>query len=758
MRQGTWEEMFRQQEAQNRPPPTPSIWSRISLFSWEELITLIIVLISFLTVVQSIDGADWVVEMPSLFPMALLGLITGLLLSRIKINELFIHLMAIPIGIVGVFWFATSKLPGSFTTRSNELIDRFGTWARALADGGISNDNLPFVVLVVGLTFVMAYLAAWSIFRWYNAWIALIPGGLALLTNISYLPGQHSLPLLIYLFGAILLVARMNVLRRERDWQRDRTNYPDLLSLHVLNVTIWVALGLLALAWLLPVGSGSGALYSLWRGVTAPVVNPLSDFGRVFAAIDAKKGGTVHRFGSTLPLQGEISLGGGEVMQVTASEPGFLRAQSYDFYTAQGWKIGPSAQITTSAWPALKALQSPDEARRALRRFVSIEVKTSKKTNVIFSEGDPLDINLDTRVVFGPDQADVTSVRPSAPIDAGKQYRVSSTISNASVDRLRTAPTILPAWAQTYLQLPSDLPQTVARKAQEVTASNANAYDKANAIEQYLRTFPVDTKIDPAPPKKDSVAYFLFDAQRGYFDYHASAMVVMLRSLGIPSRLTVGYVLHAGDRQPDTNTYVVSEANAFAWPEVYFPTLGWVEFNPTPSEPRITRTGSDDQQFSGTDDEPFLDEVPAPTDLTPSEPAAAVVDQIKVDEGPSLVSRIIVTIILALICVSLLTVGLFQYSLSRGLGGLPYPVQTWEKTLRLARWARIRPAPQETPREVTQRLHRALPEVADLNYLGESYIRARYGRKELAPAERDRLEDIWHKIRANLLGRILHWK
>ena len=117
-------------------------------------------------------------------------------------------------------------------------------------------------MLVVGATYLAAYLAAWSIFRWYNAWMALIPGGLALLTNISYLPGQNSFPLLIYLFCAILLVARVNLLRQAREWRAERTRYPDLISLHVLNVTVWVALGLLALAWVLPVGSGSGALYT----------------------------------------------------------------------------------------------------------------------------------------------------------------------------------------------------------------------------------------------------------------------------------------------------------------------------------------------------------------------------------------------------------------------------------------------------------------------------------------------------------------
>jgi transglutaminase-like putative cysteine protease len=650
-------------------------------------------------------------------------------------------------------------LEGSTSERLSQLGDRLSLWGDAIISGGISNDNLPFVVLVVALTYLTAYLAAWSIFRWYNAWIALVPGGLALLTNISYLPGQRSLPLLIYLFCAILLVARVNLLRNARQWRRERTGYPDLISLHVLNVTVWMALGLLAFAWILPVGSGSGAMFSLWEKATSPVADPLSDLGRVFSAIDSKKGGTVHKFGSTLPLQGEISLGGGEVMLVNATETGFLRGQSYDFYTAQGWKVGPSAQITTSNWPALKALQGPEDARRQFRRPVSVQVTTSKKASVIVSAGQPLAVSIDSRVVFGPDQTDVTSLRPTRQLNEDSQYRVDSTISNASVGRLRSAAVTYLPWLQPYLQLPADLPPQVGQKAREITSSANNPYDKAAQLEQYLRTFPVDTKINPAPPKRDSVSYFLFDIGRGYFDYHASAMVVMLRSVGVPARLTVGYIIRPQDRVPDTNVYSVAEGNSFAWPEVYFPGLGWVEFNPTPNEPRISRSGTDDQEFFGSGEEEFFEEFAEPIEPgTEVDPAPEALDELQIEEGSSLASRIILTVILGVLALTLAGGGVFHYSWQHGLRGLDYPVQVWEKTLRLAKWSRVRPLPQETPREVMARLKRELPEVEDIDYLGESFVRSRYGNKQLDSKDKERLTTVWNKARNTLLARLLRWK
>jgi transglutaminase-like putative cysteine protease len=757
MRQAAWDDVFRQGSPGEVRQERPSPWSRLAIISWEELVTLLIVLIAFFTVVQSIDNADWVLEMPSLYGIGFLGLITGLVLAHTRIHGLLAHLFALAIGTAGVLYFSGSKLSGSVPDRTLDIVDRLGVWAEAVFSGGISNDNIPFVVLVVGATYLAAYLAAWSIFRWYNAWIGLIPAGLALLTNISYLPGQRSISLLIFLFCAILLVARVNLLRNARDWRRARTRYPEFISLSVLNVTVWVAIGLLAVSWLLPVGSGSGAIYSLWVGITSPVSGPAQDLGRVFSAIDSKKGGTVHQFGATLPLQGEISLGGGEVMQVTTNEPGFLRAQSYDFYTAQGWKVGSGSQITTNSWPALRSLQSPDEAARQLRRYISLQVTTSRRSNVIVSAGQPLAVNVDTRVVFGPTPGDVTSLRPVRGMNEGDQYRVDSTVSNASANALRGASTAYPPWTAAYLQLPSDLPPRVKDKAREVVGDAVTAFDRATLIEAYLRTFAVDTKIQAAPPKEDSVDYFLFEARRGYFDYHASAMVVMLRSLGIPARMAAGYVIHSTDKVPQTNVYEVDEANSFAWPEVYFPGLGWIEFNPTPSEPPLVRSGVDSDFPGGIDpNEQFTEDAfTNPNAGGPVQPAEPALQDLEIEQGSSLVSRIITSVVLGLLALTALAFAAFHYSWTHGLGGMPYAVQTWEKTLRLARWSNIRPLAQETPREIGVRLRQELP---DLDYLSESFIRSRYGGKDLSPPEHERLENVWKQARNNLFQRLLKWR
>ncbi|MEE9217333.1 MAG: transglutaminase domain-containing protein, partial [Anaerolineales bacterium] len=109
------------------------------------------------------------------------------------------------------------------------------------------------------------------------------------------------------------------------------------------------------------------------------------------------------------------------------------------------------------------------------------------------------------------------------------------------------------------------------------------------AIETYLRAFPYTLDLPAPPADRDIVDYFLFDLQKGYCDYYASSMVVLARAAGIPARLIVGYITGTPQRTEGTIRYVVTEAEAHSWVEVYFPEIGWVEFDPTGGRPAIER-------------------------------------------------------------------------------------------------------------------------------------------------------------------------
>ena len=131
-----------------------------------------------------------------------------------------------------------------------------------------------------------------------------------------------------------------------------------------------------------------------------------------------------------------------------------------------------------------------------------------------------------------------------------------------------------------YMALPR-LDNRIPRLAQEITARAPTPYDKANAIELYLRTRFGYTLQLPDPAPADPLAHFLFVRRAGHCEYFATAMTVMLRSLGVPARYVNGFL--PGEYNDVADSYIVRGSDAHSWVEVYFPEYGWIPFDPTPS-------------------------------------------------------------------------------------------------------------------------------------------------------------------------------
>jgi hypothetical protein len=172
--------------------------------------------------------------------------------------------------------------------------------------------------------------------------------------------------------------------------------------------------------------------------------------------------------------------------------------------------------------------------------------------------------------------------------ELSRTYEAQSLVSLAGSAQLRAAGTEYPAWIrERFLSLPGDLPSRVYQLARDLTAPEPTPYDQAVAIQTYLRKFPYTLDIGAPPADRDVVDYFLFDLKKGYCDYYASAMVVLARAVGIPSRLAMGYA--SGEYDPQSQQYRVTEADGHSWPELYFPNYGWIGFEPTANQPVIER-------------------------------------------------------------------------------------------------------------------------------------------------------------------------
>lgn len=161
------------------------------------------------------------------------------------------------------------------------------------------------------------------------------------------------------------------------------------------------------------------------------------------------------------------------------------------------------------------------------------------------------------------------------------RYEASSNIATPTQAELRATGRNYPtSVADTYLALP-DVDPRVPKLAGEITASADNNYDRAAAIEHHLRTRFGYTLQMEQTSVKDPIAHFLFERKRGHCEYFASSMAVMLRTLGIPSRVVNGF--RSDEFNDVTGSYVVRAKDAHAWVEAYFPGYGWQTFDPTPA-------------------------------------------------------------------------------------------------------------------------------------------------------------------------------
>ena len=233
-----------------------------------------------------------------------------------------------------------------------------------------------------------------------------------------------------------------------------------------------------------------------------------------------------------------------------------------------------------------------------------------------------------------------------------KKYK-SGALSRSDIEKLTEMSDS--AYAR-YLQLPKELPERVSKLAGEITSSADNDYDRAKAIESYLsKNYKYTLEPGNIPQNRDFVDYFLFDSKQGYCTYYASAMTVLVRSIGIPARYVEGYKLPS--KPVSGNSYEVTNKEAHAWVEVYFEGFGWIPFEPTsPFAPSfndmIKETSNIEEAVPKQTQIEENNQVKADinrNDSSEASPAGTIDNGVKVLKAPFLNSAIIISAILLLL-------------------------------------------------------------------------------------------------------------
>ncbi|MEQ8673095.1 MAG: transglutaminaseTgpA domain-containing protein [Aggregatilineales bacterium] len=601
-------------------------------FSPGDFTTLFIVMVLLLMPALSLSAAEWPVNMRVIVPVLISSAILGLVLARSQFNELLALIVSTTYGICFIVLTAAIGEPGNIGEGVYQVFLRSVTWFLDATSGGINTDDLIFTLLVATLFWFLGYNASWHVFRIDRVWRVVLPPGLILVTNNVFYDGDANLSiyLAIFMFTALLLIARSNLDAREWEWYVNGIRPPTRLRRQFLMVGAVLSLSTLLLAWNAPSGDLQDRLDNFKEFLDSEPLREISEFwNRLFSPVDAAGPTTADYYGGdSLDLGGAIQLGDQTVLQVEVlpDRRYYWRSRVFDTYESGSWSPAADTRLTDNQAPLDVTLENY-AAREIVPQRFTIELSGSR---LVYTAPQPLQVNLTTRTDLrytapegDPARAmNISVIRPTQVLRRGDDYTALSSMSIATAFDLRAASVNYPAWLNpTYFYVSPSVSERTRDLARQIIIESGavNPYDQAKAIESWLRANITYNESIPQPPRgQDPVDWVLFDYREGYCNYYASAMIVMLRSLGIPARMAAGFA--QGTWDAEENAFIVTERDAHTWVEAYFPGYGWIEFEPTSAQAQLNRDG--DQDITPQDPvEPDQQQQPSPTPtVTPTLP------------------------------------------------------------------------------------------------------------------------------------------
>jgi transglutaminase-like putative cysteine protease len=769
---------------------TATVTGRRESFDW---VLYVIVLVAIMCLPLGILSSGWVPDPDRLMLPALWASFLAVLLARSSLPTWLCWVIGVSFGVTNAVQYATRLLPrlsvivrdlfaatgmlyrlistGSaaetapfaatvehIAAHARASLEAVRFWVVAVNAGGTSEDVTVLWFLVVLAIWILTWNATFEMLRRQRPLAALLPLGVALVSNaaITHLALGH---VQVFVGAMLLVIAYANMNRMHAIWERFGVDFSSELRRDSLAAGAGIATIAMVLALATPYTTYNRAVFLFWNRFGPTLESFYDELDRAFAGRNPvpEPPSSGSRDVALGVLPHDVGLGSDvskrTVMYVTTSdapppppeqlqemsaaeaidprrfvERRYWRQRTYDIYNGSGWD---TSERTTTEFRAEEPWTETLYPFTVLTQtFTLLEVRG----NVVFGVNQPVTVESAYSVVArsGDDLV-------ALGVDTD-EYTVVSHVPQPTEDDLMAAEAPYdPVISARYLTLP-DIPQRVRDLAQEIVdaAGAVTRYDKARAIESYLRAYTYDLNVAPPPLDQDIVEYFLFDVQRGYCDYSASAMVVMLRSVGVASRYASGFGMGTYDYAQER--WSVSGENAHAWAEVYFPGLGWIEFEPTPTElPR---------EFSGGAKTYDLPALPRPD----AHAARSLVPLGRVGAG-------LLAVALAGLVVLLIS-GRVPYRPARSTETRQLVWRIYAALTNRAASLGVYPEAGQTPGEFLAALSRALEArgsyggalAGDVGVISGAYTRARYGSATLSQEDRNGVVSAWNRLKPRLFG------
>lgn len=479
------------------------------------------------------------------------------------------------------------------TASVSGLAARVEFWLSGVRGSGAQQDDL----ILIGLaSFVLMGLAVQSTVMFLNG-RSLLPvmlPTLALTAYILYFSRGSRLTLLAFMALLLAFHAWNEQKGLFAEWRSGGIDFSEGIMVDRAFAVLAAMLFMTVIAGVVP--SIDFSSITEWvRETMRPVDAATSEYGeRLFPELQSTAGGQDRRGGGGLPnsfllgdsptLSNQVALSVTTSVSFDENEGFYLRGKTYDQYDGKGW-----SNASPNPGEALAANTLLDRPSYPYVREVWQSVRPGIVSSTAFAMAEPVQFSV--------------RVRPSDVLPGGASsyrklergsYSVLSAVpllSDAVLRQVKWEDMLLAAeqGLETYLTLPSSITPRTQTLARDLTEGAASPYEAALALESHLRGLPYDLDVSlPADGIQDVADYFLFDLGRGYCDYYTTAFVVMARLNGMAARFATGYA--PGFIEPYSDEWVVMESQAHSWPEVWFPSLGWIPFEPTAGLPALSRS------------------------------------------------------------------------------------------------------------------------------------------------------------------------
>lgn len=592
---------------------------------WWDALAGFFLLLALFTAASRLVATGWTRDLSVVQTLTFFGVVIGLALGYSRFSPFVAFLLAAAYGIIAIPWQLGSLLRDDllWLERATILINRLGIILYQILHREVLRDSLLFLIIMSILYWVLSVQAGYWMVRYGHSWEAVLSAGICIFVIHAFDPlvFRRGLYLALFFAFALVFVSRMIYIQFRNRWETSHTALPPQLGWDFFRFAIGTVLLIVVFAWTIPgLANAAPIAQQAWKPVLRLWDTTRDQFESFFAPLRSTAAGVTTIYGESTALGRGNPLSDSQVFSVEVPgniPPGirlYWRARVYDFYKDGQWL---STLGNANAYdPQRTNIRTPIYNGRWLGSF---EFTSASSISTLFTPALPLWVNEDGWVEYfeTPDgTADISTFRPDPPLEVGQEYKSQSAVNYATEAQLRSAGTEYPGWVtERYLQLPDTITPRMVELAKTLTENEPTDYDKTVAITNYLRkNFEYSDTIEgELPSEGEIIDWFLFEHKKGFCNYYSTAQILLLRAAGIPARWAVGYAQGdqlEGDRtsgQPSQEniTFLVRQKDAHAWPEVFFPGIGWVEFEPTVSQPDIPRIPGNNSE---TEQDPLINQ------------------------------------------------------------------------------------------------------------------------------------------------------